>query len=215
MVDEGCARSVKPGRMRAALLGFVVLLMAGGVMAVEEAEYRVVRNDAAFELRKYSSHILAETAVASEFEDAGGEAFRRLFDYISGNNVQRQELAMTAPVAQSSSSRKIAMTSPVGQVKNGGKWTVSFVMPASFTLASTPAPIDPAVVIRAVPERYIAAVRYSGFWSEKAYRRHLLQLQGWIRKSDLLPVGEPIWARYNPPYVPWFLRRNEVLIPVA
>jgi hypothetical protein len=78
-----------------------------------------------------------------------------------------------------------------------------------------PEPKDPNVIIRQVPSRHIAAVRYSGFWSEEGYLQNKARLEGWIRKKDLRTVGEPIWARYNPPFMPWFLRRNEILVPVA
>lgn len=184
-------------------------------MAVEEAKYSVLREDDGFELREYEPHILAETTVDVAFEDAGNEAFGRLFEYISGNNKQQQEVAMTTPVGQEPSSQEIEMTSPVGQQKQDGKWVVSFMMPASFTLETTPEPKDPNVSIREVPARVIAAVAYSGFWSEKNYRSNLEKLQDWIASNRLTPIGEPIWARYNPPFMPWFLRRNEILVPVA
>jgi len=191
------------------------LLLAGNVMAVEEAKYSVLRQEDGFELRQYESHILAETTVDKEFEDAGNEGFGRLFKYISGNNKQQQKVAMTSPVGQEPSSQKIAMTSPVGQHKQDGKWVVSFMMPASFTLETTPEPKDTNVSIREVPARLIAAIRYSGVWSEKSYRRNLAKLQDWTASNRLTPVGEPTWARYNPPFMPWFLRRNEILVPVA
>jgi hypothetical protein len=76
-------------------------------------------------------------------------------------------------------------------------------------------PKDPRVSIREVPARLIAAVRYSGFWSEKNYLLNLAKLQDWISNNRLTALGEPIWARYNPPFMPWFLRRNEILMPVA
>jgi effector-binding domain-containing protein len=191
------------------------LLLAGNAMAAEEAKYNVLREENGFELREYESHIVAETTVDGEFEDAGSEAFGRLFKFISGYNKQQQKVAMTSPVGQEPSSQKIEMTSPVGQQKQDGKWVVSFMMPASFTLETTPEPKDPNVSIRQVPARLIAAVRYSGFWSEKSYRRNLAKLKDWMSKNRLTPLGEPIWARYDPPFMPWFLRRNEILIPVA
>jgi len=204
--------------LRIALISWVTittLLLAGNAMAVEEAKYNVLREEDGFELRKYESHILAETTVDGAFKDAGSEAFGRLFKYISGNNKQQQKVAMTSPVGQEPSSQKIEMTSPVGQQKQDEKWVVSFMMPASFELETTPEPKDPNVSIREVPARLIAVVRYSGFWSEKSYLRNLAKLQNWIENSRLTPVGEPIWARYNPPFMPWFLRRNEILVPVA
>lgn len=194
---------------------FIICLATGGLaMAVEEAEYALVYQEEMFELREYAPHIIAETQVTGGFEDAGNEAFGRLFRYISGNNEAQQKVAMTSPVGQIAESQKIAMTSPVGQEQQGDKWAVSFMMPASFTLETTPIPKDPAIVIRQVPARYIAAVRYSGFWSERAYRRNLAELQSWVSARGYSVVGEPIWARYNPPFLPWFLRRNEILIPI-
>ncbi|MFT5032075.1 MAG: hypothetical protein ACI9OO_000004 [Bacteroidia bacterium] len=191
------------------------LLLGGNAVAAEEAKYTVLQEEDRFELRLYESHILAETMVSGDFEDAGSEAFGRLFKYISGNNEQQQKVAMTSPVGQEPSSQKIAMTSPVGQQERDGKWAVSFMMPASFTLEATPVPNDPNVSIREVPARHIAAVSYSGFWSKKGYRRNLEKLQKWITSTGLRPLGEPLWARYNPPFMPWFLRRNEILVPVA
>lgn len=191
------------------------LLWVGNAMAAEEAKYNVLLEQDGFELREYESHILAETSVDGEFEDAGNEAFGRLFRYISGNNKQQQKVAMTSPVGQEPASQKIVMTSPVGQQKQDGKWVVSFMMPASFTLETTPEPKDPSVSIREVPARLIAAVSYSGSWNEKSYRRNLEKLQDWMVNNRLTPLGEPIWARYDPPYMPWFLRRNEILLPVA
>jgi hypothetical protein len=88
-------------------------------------------------------------------------------------------------------------------------------MPSSFTLETLPAPEDPLVVLRQVPARRMAAVRYSGTWSERGYRRNLEKLEAWMLAQGLAPAGEPVWARYNAPFSIWFLRRNEILVPVA
>jgi hypothetical protein len=109
---------------------------------------------------------------------------------------------------------KITMTAPVGQQRVQDRWVVSFMMPAAYTLETLPEPEDPAVRLRQVPARRIAAVRYSGFWSETGYLRYKSALESWIHARGLIVVGDPIWARYNPPFTPWFLRRNEILIPV-
>jgi effector-binding domain-containing protein len=87
-------------------------------------------------------------------------------------------------------------------------------MPASYTLETLPVPDDPKIILRQVPARRMAAVRYSGFWSEKIYRQNRSELETWIREQGLTITGDPVWARYNPPFTPWFLRRNEILIPV-
>lgn len=202
-------------RGQAIWIGIAAILGVGHVMAAEEAKYVVLLAEQSFEIRQYEPHILAETLVDSDFDSAGNKAFRRLFKYISGNNTTQQKVEMTSPVAQEQASEKIDMTSPVGQQRDKDRWAVSFMMPAAYSLETLPEPKDPKVVLRQVPARYIAAVRYSGVWSEKAYLRHKSELQAWIVDSGRRVVGEPVWARYDPPFMPWFLRRNEILVPIA
>jgi effector-binding domain-containing protein len=197
----------------------IVLLSTLGLfgvtaMATEEAKYTLVKKDGNFELRDYASHILAETTVDGSLESASSKAFNRLFRYISGNNKARSKVAMTSPVSQSPAPEKIAMTAPVGQRVVGDKWAVSFMMPASYSMETLPTPNDPTVVLREVPARRMAVVRYSGRWSEASYKAHKLELETWIKKNAFTAAGEPAWARYDPPFTPWFMRRNEILIPV-
>jgi effector-binding domain-containing protein len=183
-------------------------------MAIEEAAYQVVKTAGPFELRDYDPHIVAETSVAGELEEAGNTAFRRLFGYISGDNRSERKISMTAPVSQQSG-EKIAMTAPVGQQKSGDQWLVSFMMPAEYTMETLPIPDNPEVTLRQVPARRVAVVRYSGFWTEKNYQKNKLKLAAWIEKEGFNVTGEAIWARYNSPFSLWFLRRNEILLPVA
>ncbi len=192
------------------------IILSGGMdaMAIEEAAYTVVKQENKFEIRDYAPHILAETVVEGDLEEAGSNAFNRLFRYISGDNRSRAKVAMTTPVSQQPMGEKIKMTAPVGQQRVQEKWAVSFMMPASYTMENIPEPDDPKVTLRQVPARLMAAVRYSGFWSEKGYLRYKVELESWIERMGLSIVGKPIWARYNPPFMPWFLRRNEILIPV-
>jgi effector-binding domain-containing protein len=200
--------------IRILLAAAVITIGATDAMAIEEATYEVVKRDNTFEIRDYAPHILAETVVEGDLEEAGNKAFNRLFRYISGDNRSRDKVAMTAPVSQEPTGEKIKMTAPVGQQRVQERWAVSFMMPASYTLETLPEPEDPKVTLRQVPARRIATVRYSGFWSEKNYLRYKLELESWIHEQGLTIVGDPIWARYNPPFTPWFLRRNEILIPV-
>lgn len=187
----------------------------GNVMASEEAEYSVIRTQDNFEVRAYQAHILAETIVEGQFSSAGNKAFGRLFKYISGNNTARQNIQMTAPVVQTPEGEKIKMTAPVSQQQINETWAVSFMMPASYTLESLPEPKDATVLLRQVPAQQMAALRYSGSWNKKSYTRHKDELLAWMQENDLQAQGEPIWARYNPPFTLWFLRRNEILIPIA
>ena len=184
------------------------------VMATEEAKYTVIKKDDRFEIRDYEPHVLAEIIVEGDIEEAGSKAFNRLFRYISGDNRSRDKFDMTAPVSQEPRKQKIKMTAPVSLQPSQGQWAVSFMMPASYKLATLPEPEDPEIILRQVAARRMAAVTYSGFWSEKNYLRYKNELEVWIQKEGLTILGDPIWARYNPPYTLWFLRRNEILIPV-
>jgi len=184
-------------------------------MATEEAPYTVIKTDDIFELREYAPQVLAEIIVDGDLEGAGSKAFRPLFNYISGDNKSRGKIAMTAPVSQEQQGEKISMTAPVSQQSVQGKWAVSFMMPASYTLGTLPLPNDSSITLRQVPARRVAAVRYSGFWSEENYRIHKEKLEKWISDNRFTVTGEVVWARYNPPFMPWFMRRNEILIPVS
>jgi len=193
----------------------VIIIGAIDTMAIEEAKYKVLEKDNRFEIRDYAPHILAETIVEGDLEEAGNKAFNRLFRYISGDNRSRKKVAMTAPVSQQPIGEKIKMTAPVGQRRVQEKWAVSFMMPASYTIETLPEPEDRNITLRQVPARRMASVRYSGFWSEQRYFKYKSELELWIKEKGLTIVGDPTWARYNPPFTPWFLRRNEILIPIS
>ena len=201
--------------MRVIFAAAIIITGAIDAMAIEEAAYNVVITDGAFEIRDYAPFVVAETLVEGTLEEAGNTAFSRLFRYISGGNRSREKVAMTAPVSQQPQGEKIAMTAPVSQQRVQERWAVSFMMPASYTLATLPVPEDPQVTLRQVPARRMAAVRYSGSWSEKGFLRYKAELESWMRAKGLASAGDPQWARYNSPFSLWFLRRNEILIPVA
>ena len=206
--------------VRNKILLFIVLILSSTLLTscfsvgIEKAKYTVISKEGKFEVRKYQPQIVAETIVDSDFDQAGNIAFRRLFDYISGNNRTKESISMTAPVNQSNESEKISMTAPVNQQKSQDKWVVNFLMPSKYTLDKIPEPLNPDVTIREIPSQTIAAVRYSGTWSRKRYESHKSKLEQFISDKELQIIGEPIFARYDPPFQLWFLRRNEVLIPV-
>jgi hypothetical protein len=182
-------------------------------MAIEEPGFQVLEQEGSFELREYPAYVVAETRVEAGFASAGNIAFQRLFGYISGKNVAQQKIAMTAPVTQSRG-ETIATTAPVSQVADGDAYRVAFTLPATYTLKTAPKPLDPTVNIREVPAQIIACRRYTGRWTESNYRDNEKLLREQIAKRGMVVSGEPILARYNPPFTPWFMRRNEVLIPV-
>jgi hypothetical protein len=166
----------------------------------EQQPYTVVQRNGSFELRRYPEHLVAEVTVTAGFEDAGNRAFRHLFGYIS-----REKIAMTAPVVQQSSG--------AGQ-EVAEHYRIAFVLPAGLTLETAPPPTDPTVQLRVVPETTAAAIRFSGRWSESSFQKNLEQLREALAESGLAPLGSPRFARFDPPYLPAFLRRNEVLLDV-
>ena len=201
-------------KLRGLLLSAVVLTGGVVVMATEEAAYKEIEKDGKFAVRDYEAHVLAETEVKGNLKEAGNKAFRPLFRYISGHNESSGKIAMTAPVSQSPSGKKIAMTAPVGQQRRGDKWVVSFMMPASYTLDTLPKPKDAAVKLREVPARRMVAVRYSGRWSADRFEQHKKELENWVKAQGLVTKGDWVWARYNSPMTPWFMRRNEILVEI-
>ena len=169
-------------------------------MAIEEPKFKVLKEDGVYSLRQYERTVVAETRVEAGFEDAGTSAFRRLAGYIFGNNSDRS---------------KIAMTAPVGMEKEGDAYRVHFTMPEEWALEKLPVPVEASVKIRQLETRKMAAIRYSGGWSRERYLEHETLLKTWMARNGMQATGSPVFARYNSPWTLWFLRRNEVLIPVS
>lgn len=182
----------------------------------EQQPFELVRRCLGFDLRRYPAHVVAQVTVRSSFDKAGNVAFRSLFGYISGQNRTQSSVAMTAPVVQEvAGSQKVAMTAPVVQRTTGeGEFVIAFVLPASLTAETAPVPTNPEVEIRTVPAGLAAAAQYSGGWSQSSFERHSTQLQQAVLAEGLRPVGSPRFARFDPPFKPWFLRRNEVVLDV-
>lgn len=192
-----------------------IFLSAGAAMATEEPKYAVELKAEHYEIRKYDATLVAETKIETGFDDAGTQAFRILADYIFGNNKSKTKLAMTAPVTQQPPSEKIAMTAPVNQVPTPGGFLVQFTMPEGFTLDNLPEPNDTRVHIRIIPARRIAVYRYSGSWSESRYNEKLADFRKELQKDSVKTTGEPIFARFNSPWMLWFLRRNEIWLELG
>ena len=205
--------------LSAALAVVVSVLVAGGLffLAIEEPAFEVVETLDGVEVRRYAPYVVAEMTVEGDFEEAGNRAFRTLAGYIGGDNRGAARIEMTAPVLQEpAGGRSIDMTAPVLQrsAADGSRHSVAFVLPARFDLDSAPAPTDPRVELREVPARTVAVRRYRGRWTESRYREQESRLLATLAAAGYEPVGAPEWARYNPPMLPWFLRRNEVLVEV-
>jgi hypothetical protein len=178
--------------------------------AVEEPKYTVVHEYDGFEIRDYAPYLVAEVVVPGPAGEAGNQGFRILAGYIFGKNKGERKIAMTAPVAQAPVPAKIEMTAPVIQAAASGGYVVQFMMPCEYTLDTLPEPLDPQVRLKEVSGGRYAVIRYSGTWSERNYKEHLEKLQRGVEAAGLRTTGSPIYSRYNAPFVPCFMRRNEI-----
>lgn len=186
-----------------------------GIRLGEEPLYEVLCTESDKEIRKYHSFILASITVGGNYEEAKKEAFSALTSYIFGQNKENVSLKMTSPILHEEYNDSIPLTTPLSPEPSMNGWTMSFVLPLKYTLATAPTPRDKRVLLHKNPERLVASLRYSGSNDQEKIKRHSAELVEWIGKSDLfVPVGEIQIAQYNGPATIAFLRRNEIHVEV-
>lgn len=179
----------------------------------ESPKYELIEQHEEIEIRKYNGYIKAEVTVdGQDYKTAVERGFRVLADFIFGNNAPRQKIEMTTPV-QARPAVKIAMTTSV-TVSMSGQYIVAFIMPASYTLDTLPMPNDPRIRFSAIPAHTAAAIRFNGYFNQQKIARNKERLVSWLAEKGLETDGEFILAGYNPPWVPGFLARNEVMVKV-
>jgi hypothetical protein len=177
-----------------------------------EPAFTVERKLGDIEIRDYARYAVAETFVGASADLAGNLAFPVLAGYIFGKNKGARAFAITAPVSQAAAPMHFAMQAPVTQTAKDGGYLVQFVLPRDVTPDTAPEPDDPRVRIRDVPAHQVAVIRYSGLWSRENYAQHLATLTAALEAAGLHWDGEPVFSRYNAPWTPWFLRRNEIWV---
>jgi hypothetical protein len=161
----------------------------------QEQPYTVVKKIGSLEIRDYPASVHAQLTLTGSAETVGNKAFGSLVGYISSN--------------------KIAMTSPVIQERNEDQWNVSFVMPAGMNAADLPKPTNSELVIREVPAHLAGATTWSGSWKYPEAQKHGEEMVEQLTDLGYRVSGEPRWARYDPPWKPWFMRRNEMIAPIV
>ena len=192
----------------------IVGVLAGPVMSdVEKPDYKVIQSEQNIEIRQYDPMIIAEVEVDGKREDAIGDGFRLLADYIFGNNTVQQVISMTAPVQQKEN-QKIAMTAPVQQQSTGKSWRMSFVMPSKYSMDSLPVPNNNLVRLKEILTKKFVVIEFSGTNSNENVTEHENQLMNYIEANQIKINGSPKYAFYNPPWSLPFLRRNEVMIEI-
>ncbi len=193
------------------LLLAVGLVLAGCGVAVDEPKYTSVVRDGRFEVRDYPALTVAEVMVPGGQWQAANRGFGLLAGYIFGGNAPRAGGA----AAGGRGGEKIAMTAPVTQTEGADGWVVRFFMPAGATPESLPVPADGRVRLAVVPAGRVAVVRFSGWALPGGVARQEAALRGWMAGRGLVAKGAATLAQYDPPWTLWFLRRNEVMVPVG
>lgn len=173
---------------------------------VENVHYDVVKKMDTVEVRKYPRILLATVKGMRD-----NEAFSILFDYIAGNNRSSRGIPMTAPVISSEyGSEGIPMAVPVVS----GRSSFSFVMPSSYSVYTIPEPVDSRMAIEEVPERQVAVITFRGRTGPRTVQKRTVALLEVLRRHNIQPRDEPFLMRYNPPFTPGFLRRNEIGVQI-
>ena len=167
-----------------------ILILSSQAMAYEEANYKVVKENKGYEIRKYSDRLVIET------NSTKGNGFRKLFDYISGNNEESQEIKMTVPVTQ--------------EIKNENM-TMQFYLPSKFNKENAPKPSNSDIKILTIEGGYYAVIKYSGRSSDKNFLKNKDILEKQLIQDNITIIGPPIRASYNSPFTLPMLKRNEVM----
>ncbi|MCG6896429.1 MAG: heme-binding protein [Thiocapsa sp.] len=204
------------------IIAALVLLAIGAlavfvfvIQNVETPDYVTVERDGAFEIRDYPSLVVAEAIGSGSRREALSAGFGMLARYIFARERGGGKIAMTAPVIQQRS-ESIAMTAPVTQSRApDGEWVVRFILPAEYGLGQLPAPVNPDVRLKEMSAQRRAAVRFSGSTKDAALAEREAALRDWMVARGLDAAGPAVYAYYNDPFTPGFLRRNEVLIDIA
>ena len=185
---------------------FALLFITQAWAEYERPSYNVVLREDGLEIRDYAPTIVVETQVLASRRDAAGEAFRSLFNYISGDNTARLEIPMTSPVAQTQAGK--------GSGNVSGKWAIRFFLPKNLSVENIPQPLQQDVNIVTLVAQRFASVSFKGTQNDKKVVRYTAQLREFIAQKGYWVAGEPVYAFYDPPFVPWFLRDNEILLPI-
>ena len=167
-----------------------ILTLNSQVMAYGEANYEIIKENKEYEIRKYSDRLVIET------NSIQGNGFRKLFNYISGNNKEKKEIKMTVPVTQ--------------EIKNGNM-TMQFYLPSKFNKDNAPKPSNPEIKVLTIEGGYYAVIKYSGRSSDQNFLKNKDILEKQLKQDNITILSPPIRASYNSPFTLPMLKRNEVM----
>jgi len=182
---------------------------------IEKPEFNIIQKKEPYEIRLYKPYLLAETQIKANYQDAQNNGFKKLAAYIFGENSKKQKMDMTAPVHLIKEGTKIDTQQLITLEPKETAYIIQFMIPSKFNQETLPTPKDPQIRITSKQSHKMAVISFKGNPSEDLVKQKTNDLLSFIKKEGLKPVGsEPILARYNPPFVPGFLKHNEVLIEI-
>tara|TARA_B100001057_G_scaffold226983_1_gene227312 strand:+ start:33 stop:581 length:549 start_codon:yes stop_codon:yes gene_type:complete len=171
----------------------LILTLGSNTMAYEEANYETISENGNYEIRKYFDRLVIET------DSTEGNGFRKLFNYISGNNEDKKEIKMTVPVTQEN---------------KDGNMKMQFYLPSKFNKENVPKPLNPEIKVLNIEGGYYAVIKYSGRSSDKNFIKNKDILEKELKKDDIIILSPPIRASYNSPFTLPILKRNEVMFRI-
>jgi SOUL heme-binding protein len=200
-----------------ASIGIITVWAVGSylvIRTIEQPTYTVLEKREGYEIRQYDAYIVAESAVSGSYDEGLNEGFRAIADYIFGNNTTKTSIAMTSPVLEQQS-EKIAMTVPViSTTGDNTVRTVSFVLPAKYTLETLPLPNNEKVKLREVPPHKVAVRRFTWYATEARIEQQKAKLVAQLTADSVVMQDTPVVAQYNPPISFPLTRRNEVMVTI-
>lgn len=197
---------------------FLTILITGcsvmGIRNYEEPNYEVTVQEDQFEVRQYSDVLVAQSSSPGTYKESSGKNFERLAGYIFGKNIADEKMEMTTPVLQEQQSEKMDMTVPVYQQQSEANWTMTFVLPAKYTIDTVPKPLNENVTVKVLPQIKVATLQFNGRMNEDNIQKHTKMLDAWVKQKGFNAVASPYSAAYDPPWTLPMLRRNEIHIPI-
>lgn len=160
------------------------------IYTTERPPYKVIESlSSNVEIRQYEEQTWISTAYASD-----NASFPVLGSYIFGQNVDGAQIAMTAPVITDQ--------------------RMSFILPTNMSKVDAPAPAGQAIEFTTVPARQLATLSFSWLTPPDRVARKTTELMNALQASGIRPADQPFLMRYNDPWTPPFLRRNEVAVEI-
>ena len=180
--------------MRTAIAAMCIVVATAAVVPkthAYEAMYAKTAVDE-IEIKQLPAATLLATTQPGSYFDRDNDMFRRLFRYIRDHDV-----SMTVPVEATVDEARMLFY--VGQTDRDKQ------------LADQ----GPVQVIR-LPARTVLSIGMRGAYTRSRFERGRERLRQWLRDNPgYRSAGDPYAVYWDSPFVPWFLKRSEVHIPLA